>query len=443
MALRKSTKKPETFHISTYGCQMNLADSSTLASTLITRGYKRVDDEKNADLLIFNTCSIREKAEQRIYGRLGEVYKYKARNPNLKIAVVGCMAQRLGEELIKKVPHVDYVLGTDRLFELPDVLEGIEGTSSVMTAFGHENMDFIVPIKETPYTGFVTISRGCDNYCSYCIVPYVRGKVKSHSVDYIVDSVNKMADEGVIEITLLGQNVNSYLYEDTDFSRLLEIVSKKTTIPRIRFMTSHPMDISKRLVDVIGAEEKVMPHIHLPFQSGSDRVLKHMGRFYTIEQYHKMMDYIKLKNDYVSLSTDIIVGYPTETDEEFEMTLDVVKKVRFDTAFMFKYSVRPGTKSAEFDDDVPEEVKSERLTRLIELQQSIAYEQNQREIGQVRYCLVEGYSKRSKDNLRARSEGNKTVMIPKSSGAEVGKLYNVKIISADSFTLHGEIVEAS
>ncbi len=433
----------ETFHISTYGCQMNLADSSTLVSTLITRGYRRVKEEDQADLLIFNTCSIREKAEQRVYGRLGEVYKYKQKNPNLKIAVVGCMAQRMGDELIRKVPHVDYVLGTDRLFELPDVIEGLEGTSSVMTAFGHENMDFITPVKETPFSGFITISRGCDNFCSYCIVPFVRGKVQSHSVDYILESVRKLVDEGVVEITLLGQNVNSYKYEDTDFSRLLELVAQNTDIQRIRFMTSHPMDISRRLVDVIGAEEKVMPHIHLPVQSGSNRVLKDMGRFYTIDQYHKMIDYIRLKNDYISLSTDIIVGYPSETGEEFEMTLDVVRKVRYDTAFMFKYSSRPGTRSAEFTDSVPEDEKSDRLIRLIKLQQSIGYEQNQREIGQIKYSLVEGFSKRSKDKLRARTEGNKTVLIPVTEKIEPGQFVPIKINAADAFTLHGEIVEVS
>ena len=256
----------KTFHIQTFGCQMNLADSSTLASTLITRGYRRVKEEQDADLLILNTCSVREKAESRVIGRLGEIYKYKRKKPYMKIAVVGCMAQRLGEDLIQKVPYVDYVLGTDRLFELPDAIEGLEGTNSVMTAFGHENIDTIEPIKETPYSGFVTISRGCNNYCTYCIVPYVRGKERSHSDDYIVDAVKKMADEGVVEATLLGQNVNSYMFEGTDFPDLLKRVSKESGVERIRFMTSHPKDLSKKLVDVIADDEKILPHIHLPLQ---------------------------------------------------------------------------------------------------------------------------------------------------------------------------------
>ena len=272
----------ETFHIATFGCQMNLADTSTLASTLATRGYRRVSDESEADLLIFNTCSVREKAEQRVLGRLGKLTGLKRTKPHIKIAVVGCMAQRMGSSLREQVPHVDYILGTDRVFELPDVIEGREGADSVMTAFGHENIDMITPVKETPYSGFITISRGCDNFCTYCIVPYVRGRERSHSAGFIVDGVKKMVDEGVVEITMLGQNVNSYLYEETDFPDLLQRVAKETEINRIRFMTSHPKDLSKKLVDLMADEPKIMRHLHLPMQAGSNRILKRMGRVYTI-----------------------------------------------------------------------------------------------------------------------------------------------------------------
>lgn len=433
-------KKIETFHITTFGCQMNLADSSTLASTLITRGYRRVKEERDADLLILNTCSVREKAESRVIGRLGEIYKYKRRKPYMKIAVVGCMAQRLGEDLIERVPYVDYVLGTDRLFELPDAIEGLEGASSVMTAFGHENIDLIEPIKETPYSGFVTISRGCNNYCTYCIVPYVRGKERSHSDDYIVDAVKKMVDEGVVEATLLGQNVNSYIYDNTDFPDLLRRVSNETGIQRIRFMTSHPKDLSKKLVDVIADDPKMMPHIHLPLQSGSSRVLQKMGRVYTIEHYMKIVKYIREKLPYVSLTTDLIVGYPSETEEEYEETLKAVAEIRYDSAFMFRYSIRPGTTAAKYDDDVPEDDKIRRLNKLIKLQQAISYEQNQREIGEIRYSLVEGTAKRSENRLRARTEGNKTVLFEKGD-YPIGTVLPVRIEAADSFTLHGEVVE--
>jgi len=433
-------KQIKTFHITTFGCQMNLADSSTLASSLLTRGYKRVQEENEADLLILNTCSVREKAEQRVIGRLGDFYKYKRQKPYLKIAVVGCMAQRLGDELIKKVPHVDYVFGTDRIFELPDALEGIEGTSSVMTAFGHEDIDLIDPVKETDFSGFVTISRGCNNFCTYCIVPYVRGKERSHSDEHIVNSVKKMVDEGVVEVTLLGQNVNSYLYNETDFPALLRKVARETDVQRIRFMTSHPKDLSKSLVDVIAEEGKILRHIHLPLQSGNNRVLKKMGRVYTIEHYYKIIDYIRENLDDVSLTTDLIVGYPSETHEEYEDTLRAVEQVRYDSAFMFRYSVRPGTTAAKYDDDVPEEEKIERLQKLIALQQKIGYECNQREVGKVRYSLVEGASRRSKDQQRARTEGNKTVLF-KSDKIPLGSVVPIKINAADAFTLHGELVE--
>ena len=433
-------RKPETFHISTYGCQMNLADSSTLAATLITRGYRRVADEADADLLIFNTCSVREKAEDRVYGRLGEIYKFKRRKPHLQVAVVGCMAQRLGDDLKARVPHVDYVLGTDRLFELPDVVEGIEGTTSVMTAFGHESMDMIEPIKETPHSGFITISRGCDNYCTYCIVPYVRGKERAHSAEYIVDAVKKMVDEGVVEVTLLGQNVNSYQFEDVDFPGLLQNVCDHTGIQRVRFMTSHPKDLSKRLVDSMADEPKLMPHIHLPLQSGSNRVLKKMGRIYTIEHYMKIIEYIRTKLDYVSITTDLIVGFPSETETEFEETLTAVRNIQYDSAFMFRYSIRPGTTAAKYDDDVPEEEKIRRLNKLIALQQQISYSRNQREVGLIQHGLVEGTSRRDATVMRARTGGNKTVLFT-GQGVEVGSVVPVKVSAADAFTLHGDFAE--
>lgn len=419
---------------------MNLADSSTLASTLTTRGYRRVPDEKDADLIILNTCSVREKAESRVIGRLGQIYKFKRKKPYMKIAVVGCMAQRLGDDLIKKVPHVDYVLGTDRVFELPDVIEGYEGTDSVMTAFGHENIDLITPIKETPYSGFITISRGCDNYCTYCIVPYVRGKEREHSADYIVEAVKKMVDEGVVEVTLLGQNVNSYTYNNVDFPDLLARVANETGIQRLRYMTSHPKDLSKKLVDVMADNDKILPHIHLPLQSGSNRVLQKMGRIYSIEHYLKIINYIRKKLDYIAITTDLIVGFPSETEAEFEETLKAVSEIRYDSAFMFRYSIRPGTTAASYDDDVLEEEKIRRLNKLIALQQDISYEQNQREVGQVRSALVEGQSKRSKESMRARTDGNKTVLFD-AGDYPLGTILPVRITAADAFTLHGEVVE--
>ncbi|MCP4685401.1 MAG: tRNA (N6-isopentenyl adenosine(37)-C2)-methylthiotransferase MiaB [bacterium] len=433
-------KKLETFHISTYGCQMNLADSSTIASSLTTRGYRRVADENEADIIVLNTCSVREKAEDRVFGRLGEIFKHKKRKPHLKIAVVGCMAQRLADGLKEKAPHVDYILGTDRQFELPDVLEGREGTHEVMTAFGHENIDAIQPVKENEHSGFVTISRGCDNFCTYCIVPYVRGREQSHSADHVVEAVNKMVNEGAAEVTLLGQNVNSYRHEGTDFPGLLQRVAGETGVRRIRYMTSHPKDLSRRLVDVMAEEPKLTPHVHLPLQSGSDRVLRQMGRVYSYDHYRKIIDYIRDRLPYVSITTDLIVGFPSETLDEYEMTLKAVREIRFDSAFMFRYSVRPGTTAAKYEDDVPEAEKIERLNKLIKIQQDIAFERNQREVGRVALSLVEGLSRRSKEYARARTDGNKTVLF-KTHRPPVGSIIPVKISSADAFTLHGEPVE--
>jgi len=417
---------------------MNLADSSTLATTMTTRGYQRVNSEVDADLLILNTCSVRDKAEQRVIGRLGEIKRLKRNNPQLKVAVVGCMAQRLGEELLKVAPHVDYILGTDRLFELPDALENIEGAPSVMTAFGHENMDIIVPSKETPFSGFVTISRGCDNFCTYCIVPYVRGRERAHSADQIVQNVRSLVAEGVVEITLLGQNVNSYRHNHTDFPQLLERVINETDVPRLRFMTSHPKDLSERLVEIIAREPRIMPHVHLPLQSGADRVLEKMGRGYTVESYLKIIESLRRSLDYVVITTDLIVGFPTETEKEFEQTLNVVRRVRYDSAFMFRYSVRPGTIAAGYEDDVSEEGKIRRLKKLISLQQKIGYEQNQREINQLRQSIVEGASRRDSKVLRARTEGNKTVLF-EAENVSPGDIVPIRITSADAYTLHGRM----
>jgi tRNA-2-methylthio-N6-dimethylallyladenosine synthase len=421
---------------------MNLADSSTLVAELLARGMRRVDTEEEADLIILNTCSVRQKAEQRVIGRLWDLQRHKLARPGVKIAVVGCMAQRLGKGLVDQVPHVDYVLGTDRVFELPDVIAGREGTTSIMTAFGHENIDMISPVKESPYSSFVTISRGCDNYCTYCIVPYVRGSERAHSAERIVDSIKGLTDEGVVEVMLLGQNVNSYRWNGVDFPSLLERVMAETEVPRLRFMTSHPKDLSSRLIDVMAANPRIMPHVHLPLQSGCDRVLELMGRKYTVEHYLRIVEELRSKLDYLSLTTDLIVGFPSETEAEYEQTLDIVKRIQYDAAFMFRYSVRPGTAAADFPDDVPEAEKIRRLEQLIELQKEIGQARNQREVGQVRSGLVEGLSRRSSDFWRARTEGNKTVLFA-ADGVEAGQLLPVRITAADAFTLHGEPAEVA
>jgi len=420
---------------------MNLADTSTLVSILNDSGYERVAHEKDADLIILNTCSVRDKAEQRVLGRLGELRRFKQARPEVRLAVVGCMAQRLGKELLEQAPQVDIVLGTDRLFELPQVLSRANGSAAVMTGFGRPEIDDIVPVKETDYSAFVTVSRGCDNECSYCIVPFVRGSERAHSADHIVASVKRLVDEGVVEITLLGQNVNSYRYGGIDFPQLLRRVAGETEVARLRFMTSHPKDLSDDLIEVMATEPKVMPHVHLPLQSGSDRVLEVMGRKYTLDHYRRIVNHLRQCLPYVALTTDLIVGFPSETEAEFEQTLDAVREIQYDSAFMFRYSIRPGTAAAGLVDDVPEADKIRRLSELIKLQQKIGYERNQRELGQIRLSLVEGVSRRSDEFQRARTEGNKTVLF-NSGGLKPGEVAPIRICSADAFTLHGELAES-
>jgi tRNA-2-methylthio-N6-dimethylallyladenosine synthase len=435
-----STAQSKSFHIATFGCQMNLADSATLVDVMQRRGHRRVMDPAEADLLILNTCSVREKAEQRVIGRLWTLIKYKQAREGVRIAVVGCMAQRLGRALIEQVPHVDFVLGPDRLFELPDLLVEPPESERVRTTFGYDDIDTVEPVRQTDFSAFVTVSRGCDNYCTYCIVPYVRGRERAHSPRQVVASIRRLVDEGVVEIMLLGQNVNSYRHGEVDFPRLLMRILDETEVPRIRFMTSHPKDLSDGLIDVMAGNDRMMPHVHLPLQAGSDRILKMMGRGYSLSHYLGIVEKLRTRLEYISLTTDLIVGFPSETEAEYRRTLDAVREIEYDAAFTFRYSVRDGTEAAGYDDDVPEEEKIRRLTELIDLQQAISQERNQREVGRVWPCLIEGSSRRSEQQLRARTPGNKIVLFP-AAAAPPGTVVPVRITVADAFTLHGEIVE--
>lgn len=432
------TTIPKTFHITTFGCQMNISDSSMLASALLTRGYRRVEKDDDADLIIFNTCSVRVKAEDRAMGRINAIRRLKRIRPDLKLAVIGCMAQRMGEELTDKLPHVDFVLGVDRVFELPDLLADREPVSKVHTAFGHEDFELNTPVTSTPYTGFVSISRGCDNYCTYCIVPTVRGREHSLTSQFVINSVRALVKQGAREVTLLGQNVNSYVWEGLKFPDLLRRVLDETEVKRLRFMTSHPKDLSNDLVDVMAENPRLMTHIHLPLQSGNDRVLRVMGRRYSVKHYMSIIEYIRQSMPYVSITTDLIVGFPTETEAEYEETLDAVREVGYDSAFMFRYSVRPGTVSAKMDDDVPEEDKIRRLSHLINVQKEISNQRNQRELDQVRFSLIEGRSRRSDKIWRARTEGDKTVLF-EADNVGPGDIVPIRIKAADAFTLHGEL----
>lgn len=425
---------------------MNVYDSEKLKSILLPLGYSLTEDERKADVIVLNTCSVREKAERRALGRLSDLSRYKSANPQLTLVVAGCMAQRMGEELIKRIPYLDLVLGPDQIFELPQYLQNHMGKPMVVVSRSREDFPCEVfkqeevPQRRHKYTAFVAISRGCDNFCSYCVVPYVRGPERHRPIAQIVKEIQLLAESGCKEVTLIGQNVNSYKYDGNDFADLLRKVNDETKIEWIRFMTSHPKDLSEKLIDQMAFLPKVCEHLHLPLQSGSDRILQMMNRAYTSKDYLKLVEQAKARIENLSLTTDLIVGFPTETEEDFKQTLKMVEKVEFDSAFMFRYSVREKTKAASFPDDVSEEVKLERLHTLIDLQKQISKRKNQRMIGKILKVLVDGKSRRDKDKFKGKTTTNKTVVIQANENI-LGTIASVKILDADSFTLFGRLEE--
>jgi tRNA-2-methylthio-N6-dimethylallyladenosine synthase len=442
--------------LQTFGCQMNVCDSEKLKGILLPLGYSLTEDEKKADVIVLNTCSVREKAERRALGRLSDLSRYKSANPQLTLVVAGCMAQRMGEELVKRIPSLDLILGPDQIFQLPQYLKNRTERPMVVISPSRDNFCCEVfryeeaPQRKCKYTAFVAISRGCDNFCSYCVVPYVRGPERHRPINQIIKEIQLLAESGYKEVTLIGQNVNSYKYDGHDFADLLRKVNDETKIEWIRFMTSHPKDLSEKLIDQIAFLPKVCEHLHLPLQSGSDRILQMMNRAYTSKDYLKLTEQAKARisakggsaygGENLSLTTDLIVGFPTETEEDFKQTLKMVEKIEFDSAFMFRYSVREKTKAASFPDDVPEEVKLERLHTLIELQKQVSNRKNQGMIGKTLDILVDAKSKRDKDKWKGKTRTDKTVVIQTAKNI-LGTIVPVKIFDADSFTLFGRSEE--
>jgi len=430
-------------YLQTFGCQMNVYDSERLQGLLASEGHPLTGNAEDADVIVLNTCSVRGTAERRALGRLSELDRYKQKNPDVMLVVIGCMAQRMGEDLLKQKPHPDLVLGPDQIFQLPQYLQNHKGRARVDVCSSRADFDTeklweqeILPQRKTPFTSFVAISRGCDNFCSYCVVPYVRGPERHRPADQITREVQLLTESGCKEVTLIGQNVNSYKFEGIDFADLLRMVAEETNVDWIRFMTSHPKDLSEKLIDKIATLPKVCEHIHLPLQSGSDKILEKMNRRYTSGDYLKLTERIKERIQNVSLTTDVIVGFPFETEEDFEKTLDLMRKVEFDSAFMFRYSVREGTKAALLDDDVPEEEKLSRLHVLIDLQKEISRRKNQRLVGKTSDVLVDDRSRRTPSKWKGKARSNKTVIL---EGDEdlLGKIVSVKINEGDSFTLFG------
>ena len=433
-------------YIETYGCQMNVADSEVVASVMQMAGYETTDRLEEADAVFLNTCSVRDNAEQKIYHRLDalDALRRQRKNAPLIIGVLGCMAERAQQDLLDN-HHCDLVAGPDAYLSLPDLIAQAET--------GHKAMNIELSTTETykdvvpqriglghKIGGFVSIMRGCNNFCHYCIVPYTRGRERSRDVESILREVRDLRDRGFKEVTLLGQNVNSYHGEKILFPQLLRMVAEEVPTMRIRFTTSHPKDMSDETLQVIADMPNVCKHIHLPVQSGSDRILKLMNRKYTREWYLDRVSAIRRIIPDCGLSTDIFVGYCSETEEDHQLSLSLMREVQYDSAFMFKYSERPGTyASKHLSDDVPEEEKIRRLNELIALQTEMSAIQNKKDVGHEFDVLVEGFSKRSHDQLCGRTEQNKMVVFDKGSH-HIGETVRVRITGSTSATLIGESV---
>ena len=454
------------FYIETYGCQMNVADSEVVAAVLQTTDAEYTDDIDKADIVLLNTCSIRDNAEQRVQHRLQELHALSAKRSNSEavkqqsgptakrplIGVIGCMAERMGEELLRDY-HVDFVAGPDAYMDLPNLIAQCEQ--------GHQAINVHLSTTETyaevlparlgkQISGFVSIMRGCNNFCSYCVVPYTRGRERSRDVESICKEVLDLQSRGYKEVTLLGQNVNSYRWEKPaidgqpaeviDFALLLQIVAQTVPEMRIRFTTSHPKDMSDRTLEVIAANPNICKFIHLPVQSGSNKILKLMNRKYTREWYLERIAAIRRIVPDATIGTDVFCGFHDETLEDHAQTLSLMREVGFDTAFMFKYSERPGTYAQKhLPDNISEEEKVRRLNEIIALQNTLSLESNRREIGKTVEVLVEGYSKRSKDDMYGRTSQYKTVVFPR-AGRHIGEFVQVRILSASAATLKGEVV---
>lgn len=437
--------KSKKLYIETYGCQMNVADSEVVASIMETIGYEQTADASEADAVLLNTCSIRDNAEQKIHARLAELNaRRRARDgKRFAIGVIGCMAERAKTDLIENC-GVDLVAGPDAYLDLPNLMASVEAGHKAINVdlSTTETYRDVIPTRlgSNGVGGFVSIMRGCNNFCSYCIVPYTRGRERSRELQSILNEVDDLRRRGFKEVTLLGQNVNSYRFVDadgmvTDFPRLLATVAEFAPEMRVRFTTSHPKDMSDGTIDVIAAHPNICRHIHLPVQSGSNAVLKAMNRKYTREWYMGRIEAIRSRIPECGISTDLFTGFHGETEEDFQLTLELMREARFDSAFMFKYSERPGTLAARtMPDNVPDEVKTERLNRMIALQNELSAASNLSDVGKTFEVLVEGFSKRSREQLMGRTSQNKAAVFPRGDHKK-GDFVRVRVVGASSATL--------
>jgi tRNA-2-methylthio-N6-dimethylallyladenosine synthase len=441
-------EKSKKVFIETYGCQMNVSDSEVVASILTAEGFNNTNNISDADFIFLNTCSIRENAEERIRKRLQYLRSLKRKNPDLKIGLLGCMAERLKDELLIGENSIDVVAGPDSYRDLPRMLRQVEtGYQAINTMLSaDETYGDIVPVRydSNGVSAFISIMRGCENFCSYCVVPNVRGQERSRDLMSVLAEANDVFNKGYREVTLLGQNVNSYFFKtahgSTSFAKLLEEVALIHPDLRVRFATSHPKDISDELLRTIAAHENICRSLHLPMQSGSTSVLSKMNRGYTREQYMERIEAVRRIIPGCAISTDIITGFCDETEEDHLQTLSLMEWTGFDYAYMFRYSERPGTLAAtQYKDNVPDEIKERRLNEIIALQQRLSYQSNNKDINSTVEVMIEGFSKRSKDHYFGRDSRNKVVVFPKTDN-KPGECIKVKIIHVTSATLIGDAV---
>jgi tRNA-2-methylthio-N6-dimethylallyladenosine synthase len=428
-------------YIETYGCQMNLADTELVNGILHSSGYSVNNRIEDADVILLNTCSVRDHAEAKIYQRLNDLKKYKLNKPSVLIGVIGCMAERLRADLLDNKKLLDFITGPDEYRKLPAILEKVHETGErgiAVRLSRVETYEDITPLRKEGISAWLAVMRGCDKFCSFCVVPYTRGRERSRSLESIISEVIQLRNDGFREVTLLGQNVNSYKSGEYDFADLLKSCALAVPEMRIRFTTSHPQDLSIKLLETIAAHENICSYIHLPVQSGSDRILELMKRNYTIEHYLNLIKKTREIITDVSLSTDIISGFPGETEEDHKMTLDVMREVRYDGAYMFKYSPREKTKAFDLKDNIDDNVKSQRLKEIIDLQTQVSLRRNLQMVGKKYEILIESLSKKSDQMYSGRTDGNKSVIIPV-NGFRIGDKVKVKIIRANSATLFGEL----
>ena len=443
--LPSGTVSIRNVYIETYGCQMNVSDSELMAGILTQSGHRTVSHIDDADVILLNTCAIRENAETKVINRLEHLNHRKRREDNLIIGVCGCMAQHLRDKLLKAAPYVDLVMGPDAYRNLPMALNAVASGDPFLGLQLDKSEDYadIAPIRKEGIRAWLTIQRGCDKMCTFCIVPFVRGRERSIPLKNLTDDVRKLVDEGFKEIVLLGQTVNSYHDSKHDFGELLWSIAEVEGVERVRFTSPHPADATDSMIDAMGNCPQVCPQLHLPLQSGSTPVLERMRRTYTAEEYHELVSKLRERIPQIALSTDVIVGFCGETEEDFVQTYQMMADIRFDSAFMFKYSDREGTlANKSLQDDVPESEKARRLNEIIKLQEEISADINQDAIGTTASVLVEGDSRRDAEQYHGKTDTFKTTVFPKEN-AQVGDIVNVEIHSATAHTLIGEIVASN